>query len=74
MATYYQNLSFVLPGHSRPKDGVASLAYDPGIHEASRRTQPYRQHSWTLIMDCRVMPGKDEQGAWRGTGRLLQVM
>jgi hypothetical protein len=23
---------FVMPGHSRPKDGVASLAYVPGIH------------------------------------------
>jgi hypothetical protein len=22
----------VMPGLSRPKDGVASLAYDPGIH------------------------------------------
>jgi hypothetical protein len=21
-----------MPGHSRPKDGVASLAYVPGIH------------------------------------------
>jgi hypothetical protein len=21
-----------MPGHSRPKDGVASLAYNPGIH------------------------------------------
>jgi hypothetical protein len=25
------NLSFVIAGHSRPKDGVASLAYDPAI-------------------------------------------
>jgi hypothetical protein len=22
-----------MPGHSRPKDGVASLAYVPGIHD-----------------------------------------
>jgi hypothetical protein len=22
----------VMPGHSRPKDGVASLAYVPGVH------------------------------------------
>jgi hypothetical protein len=22
-----------MPGHSRPKDGVALLAYDPGIHD-----------------------------------------
>jgi hypothetical protein len=25
-------VSLVMPGHSRPKDGVASLAYVPGIH------------------------------------------
>jgi hypothetical protein len=25
-------LSVVMPGHSCPKDGVASLAYVPGIH------------------------------------------
>jgi hypothetical protein len=23
----------VIAGHSRPKDGVASLAYDPAIHD-----------------------------------------
>jgi hypothetical protein len=26
-------------------------------------TQPYRLHTRTLIMDCRVKPGKDERGA-----------
>jgi hypothetical protein len=26
------SFSIVMPGHSRPKDGVASLAYVPGIH------------------------------------------
>jgi hypothetical protein len=25
----------VIAGHSRPKDGVASLAYDPAIHLSS---------------------------------------
>jgi hypothetical protein len=25
-------LEFVMAGHSRPKDGVASLAYVPAIH------------------------------------------
>jgi hypothetical protein len=25
------SFSFVIAGHSRPKDGVASLAYDPAI-------------------------------------------
>jgi len=34
-------------GHSRPKDGVASLAYDPRIHPFAR------------MMDCRVKPGND---------------
>ncbi|SFV15929.1 MULTISPECIES: hypothetical protein [Bradyrhizobium] len=29
----------VMAGHSRPKDGVASLAYVPAIHELSRGTQ-----------------------------------
>jgi hypothetical protein len=28
--------SAIMPGHSRPKDGVASLAYDPGIHRPSK--------------------------------------
>ena len=31
----------VMRGHSRPKDGVATLAYDPGIHEASLHCRPY---------------------------------
>jgi len=26
------NFSFVMAGHSRSKNGVASLAYDPAIH------------------------------------------
>jgi hypothetical protein len=34
-------------GHSRPKDGVASLAYDPRIH-------------LLRLMDGRVKPGHDE--------------
>ena len=36
----------VMPGHSRPKDGVASLANDPGIH-------PFEK------LDRRVKPGGD---------------
>jgi len=28
----YQNFIPVMPGHSRSKNGVASLAYVPGIH------------------------------------------
>jgi|GEM_PF-4894321 len=27
-----RNVSHVMPGHSRSKNGVASLAYVPGIH------------------------------------------
>jgi hypothetical protein len=27
-----KNAEFVMAGHSRPKDGVASLAYVPAIH------------------------------------------
>jgi hypothetical protein len=45
-------------GHSRPKDGVASLAYDPRIHERSQRIQ-LLPPSPRLIMDCRVKPGND---------------
>jgi hypothetical protein len=40
-------------GHSRPQDGVASLAYDPGIHDEPQRKNPYDFHSQHLIMDRR---------------------
>jgi hypothetical protein len=43
-------------GHSRSKNGVASLAYEPRIH-ADRRANRERS------MDCRVKPGNDEW--WR---------
>jgi hypothetical protein len=42
-----QGLSFVIAGHSRPKDGVASLAYDPAIQLLTKG------------MDARVNPGHD---------------
>jgi hypothetical protein len=29
---FWQDNYPVMPGHSRPEDGVASLAYVPGIH------------------------------------------
>jgi hypothetical protein len=29
----------VVAGLGRPKDGVASLAYDPAIHERAQRTK-----------------------------------
>src|SRR4051794_39258747 len=31
----------VMRGHGRPKDGVATFAYDPRIHEAARRRKTY---------------------------------
>jgi hypothetical protein len=30
-----------MPGHSRPKDGVASLAYVPGIHALLTRSKTW---------------------------------
>jgi hypothetical protein len=40
---------FVTTGHSRSKNGVASLAYDPVVHADVR-----------LTMDCRIKSGNDE--------------
>jgi hypothetical protein len=37
-----------MPGHGR-LDGVALLAYDPGIHPLRKK------------LDCRVKPGNDER-------------
>ena len=39
-----------MPGHSRPKDGVASLAYVPGIHALL----------WKKGVDGQDKPGHDE--------------
>jgi hypothetical protein len=55
-------LSAVIAGHSRPKDGVASLAYDPAIHDAPPRSQasvglPVRR----TFMDARVKPAHDSR-------------
>ncbi|WP_431201821.1 hypothetical protein ACQ86E_22300 [Bradyrhizobium betae] len=41
----------VMAGHSRPKDGVASLAYVPAIHDLS---------CCTKNVDARDKPGIDE--------------
>jgi hypothetical protein len=52
---------FVIAGHSRSKNGVASLAYAPAIHAAKRL-----EHNsdwltlWHVSMDHRVKPGGDE--------------
>ncbi len=49
-------------GHSRPKDGVASLAYDPRVHELARLTQALRKiffaeaGSWTAGSSPAVTP------------------
>src|SRR5262245_44440051 len=48
-------------GHSRPKDGVLSHAYDPRIHDAFRRARTLQRTSLLReLMDCRVKPGHDE--------------
>jgi hypothetical protein len=44
-----------MPGHSRPKDGVASLAYVPGIHVFLLR-------SIKQDVDGRDKPGHDDFG------------
>jgi hypothetical protein len=47
---------FVIAGHSRSKNGVASLAYDPAIHRAKR---------FFRKMDARVKPAHDASDvAW----------
>jgi hypothetical protein len=45
------NLSAVMPGHSRSKNGVASLAYVPGIHDLATQDK-----AWM----AGTMPGHDE--------------
>jgi hypothetical protein len=52
----------VIVGHSRPKDGVASLAYDPAIHEALLRRQSYVSPPMPhQRMDARVKPAHDAE-------------
>ena len=50
-----------MPGHSRPKDGVASLAYVPGIDVFSAQQED---------VDGRDKPGHDELGSGQ-TGNAL---
>ncbi len=47
--------SLVMPAHSRPKDGVASLAYVAGIHVFTASHQ-------NRDVDGRDKPGHDEKG------------
>jgi hypothetical protein len=52
---------FVIAGHSRSKNGVASLAYDPAIHAAAEASAELS--SLQFSMDHRIKPGGDEEGA-----------
>ena len=51
-----------MAGHSRPKDGVASLAYVPAIHALLRRQD----------VDARHKAGHDS-GAWCGLGEAREL-
>jgi hypothetical protein len=50
----WQSLARVIAG--LPKDGVASLAYDPAIHDASPRKQIARFSELQFNVDARVKP------------------
>jgi hypothetical protein len=52
----WQSLARVIAGLSRPKDGVASLAYDPAIHDESPRKQIARFSALQFNVDARVKP------------------
>jgi hypothetical protein len=64
MEAHPRNTHTVTRGHSRPKDGVASLAYDPRVHTVLRQSTLVRLPSLHPLMDCRVTalarrPGND---------------
>jgi hypothetical protein len=48
-------------GHSRPKDGVLSHAYDPRIHDEVRQMKVLRNSKRAMrgLMECRK-PGNDD--------------
>jgi hypothetical protein len=53
-----------IAGHGRPKDGVASLAYHPAIHETAPRAQATQVGPATRrIVDARVKPGMTNREA-----------
>jgi hypothetical protein len=67
----------VMRGHSRPKDGVATLAYDPRIHEAVRRRKPYV--IWVSSWIAGSSPAMTNAGFWRneperGAAAFLHLM
>jgi hypothetical protein len=45
-------------GHSRPKDGVATLAYDPRIHDEVAASETLRLH---LQQPHHGLPGQARQ-------------
>jgi len=55
------DLPFVFAGHSRTKDGVASLAYDPAIHDEAQQVTSVRFQPLRGLMDARVKPAHDAQ-------------
>jgi hypothetical protein len=50
----------VMRGHSRPKDGVLSHAYDPRIHDEAQIENSGGSCWLQCLMDCRVKPGNDQ--------------
>jgi hypothetical protein len=48
-----------MAGHSRPKDGVASLAYNLAIHDDVQRVSDVKLCLLHRFMDPRVKPGGD---------------
>jgi len=51
-------------GHSRPKDGVLSHAYDPRIHDAGQIQNSCDYDRLRCLMDRRVKPGDDRPRGW----------
>jgi hypothetical protein len=50
-----------MAGHSRSKNGVASLAYDPAIHDDEQHSPDVGFSSPTDVMDARVKPAHDAE-------------
>jgi hypothetical protein len=65
-------LSAVMRGHSRPKDGVASLAYDPRIHAIARHAVDLREAS--AAAPLHGWPGHRRAKRRRPFGRLCPAM
>jgi hypothetical protein len=51
-------------GHSRPKDGVLSHAYDPRIHDEGQIQNSCDCDRLQCLMDRRVKPGNDRPRGW----------